>query len=104
VTSFIETHLLADARIGDAEMARMVNQHFHFEEAPMRSEKVSKIRRKLRIFYRPPFRVQDLEPKREAARMTFVSLMLVWLKCGRIKHLIFSDETRFWRGPDCLWA
>jgi hypothetical protein len=36
--------------------------------------------------------------------MAFVSLMLEWLKHGRIKHLIFSGESSFCRGPDCLWV
>jgi hypothetical protein len=56
----------------------------------------------LGIFDRPPFRGQDVKPEREAARGTFVWLMLDWLKYGRIKHLIFSDESRFCRGPDHL--
>jgi hypothetical protein len=91
----METHELADARIANAEMARMVNRHFNFDNAPIRTETVCKIRRKLRISYRPPFRVRDLKPEPETARMTFVTLMLEWLKYGRIKHMIFCDENRF---------
>jgi hypothetical protein len=54
------------------------------------------MRKKWRIYYRPPFLVQLLGPgKRD-------SHMLYWLMYGRIKGLIFSDESRLCRGPACL--
>jgi hypothetical protein len=104
VISFIETHELAGAMILRAQLARMAKPHLNFDGAPIRRETVCKIRKKLRIFYRPPFLLRDFKPEQEPARMAFVSLMLELLKFGRIKHLIFSGESRFCRGPDCLWV
>jgi hypothetical protein len=54
------------------------------------------MRKKLRISYRPLFRVQQLNLGKKD------SLMLYWLRYGRINSLIFSDESRFCRSLACL--
>jgi hypothetical protein len=84
-------------------MARM-NDHFNLGDAEICRQTVCKIRKKLRIFYGPPSRVQDMKSDQEAARMILVSLVLDWLRDGRIRNLMFCGESRFYRGAESLWA
>jgi hypothetical protein len=42
VISFIATHYLLDAKIDDGEMARMVNDSFHFDGGPVRRQSFAK--------------------------------------------------------------
>ena len=101
--SFVETNFLADATIDDGEMARMVEEKFPASK-PMRRQMICEVRNSLKILYRPPFHVQDLTPEHEVMRLTFVDQMLAAKLGGGIKHLIFSDESRFCRGPDNFWV
>jgi hypothetical protein len=65
---------------------------------------VCEVRNKLKIIYRRPFQVQDVKPEHAAMRRTFVKQIQDWRRAGIIKNLIFSDEGRFYRGPDSFWV
>jgi hypothetical protein len=99
VISVTKTHSLLDAKIDDGEMARMVNDCFHFDGGPVPRQMVCEVRNKLKIICRPPFQVHDVRPEHAAMRYTFVKQIEDWRRAGIIKNLIFSDESRFCGGP-----
>jgi hypothetical protein len=80
--SFMETHVVADAKIGEAEIAPMVNQPLNLGDTPKGRQAMCKMRQKLRTFCRSRFRVQDLRPVQEAVRLTFATLTLDGLRNG----------------------
>ena len=97
---FAETNWLANARISDEEMARMVNQRF--QTAFVRTT-MCRLRNELRIIWRPPLTIQLLTDEQRAGSFLWCTRIRLWLD-ERQRIIIFSDESRFCEGPDSMWV
>ena len=105
VSTFVETNLLADARISDFKMAGIVNKEFgtHYDRTA-----ICRMRNKLGFKWRPPFHIQRLSTVQIQQRIEFCRDMLSKLdqaeRTGTPLNIVFSDESRFCLGPDNMWV
>ena len=95
---FINVNWLADARITDATMTCMVNDHFRTQVG---ITTVRRCRQTLGFEYRPPKITQDLSPHQKALRVSFCRWVLDHQH--ELGNFVFSDESRFQLGPDNQW-
>ena len=84
--------------VSDGEMAKMINAKFHVNVSRVT---VQRRRRELRYEYRPPKVKQNLTEAQRHVRIEFCRYMLE--KRDTFGDIVFSDESRFCRGPDNQW-
>jgi transposase len=79
VSAFVETNLLANARISDQRMATIVNSEFktHYDRTA-----ICRMRNKLRFKWRPPFHIQRLSIVQIQQRIEFCRGMLAEMDEG----------------------
>ena len=95
---FIEANLSVDAMITDGQMAHLVGERFGMT---ISDTTVCRVRNELGFRYRPPKIRQVLTEDQVSLRLEFCRWVLEHQDA--MKNLIFSDESRFTRGPDCTW-
>ena len=94
----IELTSLLDATITDPELARMLNQKFY---SKISISTVARKRNELGFKYRPPMTIQALSEEQKQMRVQFCQWVLN--NQDKIPNIVFSDESRFQRGPDNKW-
>lgn len=95
---FMETNWAADSTISDGSMRELVNEVFG---TTISTTTVWRCRQRLKFVYRPPKVIQDLTPEQKELRISFCQWVLEnWSNLGPI---LFTDESRFQRGPDNQW-
>ena len=95
---FMETNWAADSTISDGGMTELVNATFG---TSISDTTVWRCRTKLKFAYRPPKVVQDLTSDQKDLRVSFCQWVLA--NTESLQHVIFTDESRFQRGPDNRW-
>lgn len=87
-----------NALISDDQMCTMINARFGTH---LSRPTITRRRRELRYEYRPPKVIQNLSPEQRAIRVEFCRFVLERREEYRV--IVFSDESRFARGPDNGW-
>ena len=98
---FIESQFLQDARVTDQTIAQRVEQEFGVQ---ISRQRVCEIRNQYHIRYRPPITVQLLTDEQKGQRIQFCSEMKEQLTATPNMVIVFSDESRFAKGPDNSWV
>ena len=95
---FAEEIWAVNSLVSDEEMATMINSKFgtNVSRATMQRR-----RRELRFEYRPPKVRQHLTDEQKQVRIEFCKFMLE--RRESFSSIVFSDESRFCRGPDNKW-
>ena len=95
---FMDNNWAADASISDEGMMRLVNQIFH---TSLSRTTIMRCRNRLKYRYRPPRTIQQLTDEQRELRVIFCD-WVVKHPC-EVKNLLFTDESRFQKGPDNRW-
>ncbi|OHS95295.1 hypothetical protein TRFO_38609 [Tritrichomonas foetus] len=95
--TFIETQIVIDPRIS-TQLLKKIEEAFY----PIATGTIFGIRQSLRFPYKPPKQRQILTQVQKLRRMSFAFSMLIGNYYD--DNIIFSDESRFCRGPDKRWV
>ena len=95
---FMEASWQLDATITDQSMADRVSAHFG---ATLSASTICRARNEMKYFYRPAKVRQELTPVQKNIRLQFCDWVL--RHAHLLPNLVFSDESRFERGPDNKW-
>ena len=95
---FIDANWSADASISDDGMKDMVNEVFG---TSLSRTTIMRCRNRLRFVYRPPKQIQLLTEEQKELRVIFCNWVLEHR--SEVTNLLFTDESRFQKGPDNRW-
>ena len=87
-----------NSKITDAQMASMVTERFGVRMSPSSARRE---RNRLKYVHRPPRFKQELTKDQKQLRFEFCKWVLD--NEDKIPNIVFSDESRFERGPDNSW-
>lgn len=93
----IENGFLKNARTTDQQMSEDINAAFGVR---LHRTTVCRVRNDFKIRWQPPKVIQALTPDQKAQRVQFAKDMLEFLNEHEDIPIIFSDESRFCKGPD----
>ena len=98
IRDFMDINWGMNSMISDAQMASMVTERFGVTLSPSSARRE---RNRLKYFYRPPRVKQELTKEQKQLRFEFCKWVLS--NEEKIPNIVFSDESRFERGPDNSW-
>ena len=95
---FLDVSWQLDATIPDQGMADRLNAHFGTNVS---ASTICRVRNEMKYLYRPAKVRQELTPVQKSIRLQFCDWVL--RHAHELSNLVFSDESRFERGPDNKW-
>ena len=95
---YTEMLSLTNARLTDRHITSLVNEKF---STNVSKTTIARIRRKLGFIYRPPLAKQELNELQKQMRLEFCNWVLQ--NRSHVNNIVFSDESRFEKGPDNTW-
>lgn len=98
IKEFIDVNTMLDARLSNAELSKMIESHFNVSVS---HKTIANARTNLGYKYRPPMKIQELTNEQKEQRLQFAQFAKTNLLNEKI---IFSDESRFSKGPDNRWV
>ena len=98
MVDFIEANSFLNACLTDNEITNMLNERFG---SAFSTRTVARKRKALGFIYRPPMTIQALSEQQKQQRCEFCKWVLEHQ--NQIPNIVFSDESRFQKGPDNSW-
>ena len=95
IIDYVEMLSISNARLTDGDITSLVNEKF---ATCISKTTIERTRRRLGFIYRPPLIRQELREIQQQMRLEFCNWVLQ--NKTQLNNIIFSDESRFEKGPD----